>query len=257
MENQNTLNIRTTGVQEPEEAEIDLLELLGALIGKSRWITAATLVGALLMTIITCFFISPKYRSTATIYLISRKDSEINMSDLQIGSALTNDCIEVFNMWEVYEKVVSNLGLEDTYDQIHSMLDVTNTSGTRMLNIAVTSTSPEKARDLANEYAKVASEYIAEKMAIEKPSVMSTALLPTAPVSPNKTKNILLGALVGFVASCGVVVLITLMDDTYKTADDIRKYTGLVTLAEIPMEKSEEKQAHRHKKWKLLEGARL
>lgn len=256
LEEQNTQRIRTAGIQEPEEAEIDLLELLGALIGKWRWIAAATLACALIMTIITCFFIAPKYQSTATIYLISRKDSEINMTDLQIGSALTNDCIEVFNMWELYEKVVSNLGLEYTYDQMHSMLKVTNTSGTRMLNIAVTSTSPKEAMDLANEYAKVASEYIAEKMAIEKPSILSTALLPTSPVSPNKIKNILLGAAVGFLASCGVIVLITLMDDTYKTTEDIRKYTGLVTLAEIPLEKGEEKQPHHHKKRSLREGVR-
>ena len=40
---------------------------------------------------------------------------------------------------------------------------------------------------------------------------------------------------VGFVLACGVVVLRTMLDDTYKSADDIRKYTGMVVLASIPM----------------------
>ena len=51
----------------------------------------------------------------------------------------------------------------------------------------------------------------------------------------NKAKNILLGFVVGFVLACAVVVLRTMLDDTYKSADDIRKYTGMVVLASIPL----------------------
>ena len=78
-----------------------------------------------------------------------------------------------------------------------------------------------------------------------KPSIMSTALVPTVPVSPNKTKSILLGALLGFAVSAGVIVVITLLDDTYKTTEDIKKYTGLVTMAVIPLEKSDEPKHQR------------
>ena len=35
--------------------------------------------------------------------------------------------------------------------------------------------------------------------------------------------------------ACAVVVLRTMLDDTYKTAEDIRKYAGLVVLASIPL----------------------
>lgn len=54
-------------------------------------------------------FVTPKYQASSTIYVISQKDSDINMSDLQIGTALTDDYIQVFHMWEVQEKVISNL----------------------------------------------------------------------------------------------------------------------------------------------------
>ena len=37
------------------------------------------------------------------------------------------------------------------------------------------------------------------------------------------------------VLACAVVVLRTMLDDTYKSADDIRKYTGMVVLASIPL----------------------
>lgn len=230
---------------ESDEETIDLLELLYALLGKWREIAAATVACALIAAIGVLFFVTPKYQASSTIYVISRKDSAINISDLQIGTALTDDYIQVFHMWEVQEKVISNLDLPYTYNQLDGMLSVTNASNTRMLEITVTSESAQEAADIANEYATVVRDYIAKKMATDKPSIMSTALVPTVPVSPNKTKSILLGALLGFVVSAGVVVVITLLDDTYKTTEDIKKYTGLVTMAVIPLEKSDEPKHQR------------
>lgn len=230
---------------ESDEETIDLLELFYALLGKWREIAAATVVCALIAAIGVLFFVTPKYQASSTIYVISRKDSAINISDLQIGTALTDDYIQVFHMWEVQEKVISNLDLPYTYNQLDGMLSVTNASNTRMLEITVTSESAQEAADIANEYAEVVRDYIAKKMATDKPSIMSTALVPTVPVSPNKTKSILLGALLGFVVSAGVVVVMTLLDDTYKTAEDIKKYTGLVTMAVIPLEKSDEPKHQR------------
>lgn len=230
---------------ESDEETIDLLELLYALLGKWREIAAATVACALIAAIGVLFFVTPKYQASSTIYVISWKDSAINISDLQIGTALTDDYIQVFHMWEVQEKVISNLDLPYTYSQLDGMLSVTNASNTRMLEITVTSESAQEAADIANEYATVVRDYIAKKMATDKPSIMSTALVPTVPVSPNKTKSILLGALLGFVVSAGVVVVITLLDDTYKTTEDIKKYTGLVTMAVIPLEKSDEPKHQR------------
>ncbi len=161
------------------------------------------------------------YKATATIYVVSRNDSVLNFSDLQVGSELTSDYIKVFEMWEVHEKVISNLDLDYTYTDMASMLSVTNTSDTRMLDITVTNPDPEEAAAIANEYADVGAKYISEKMKTDEPTLMSSARVPENPFSPNKAKNILLGFVVGFVLACAVVVLRTMLDDTYKSADDI------------------------------------
>lgn len=228
-----------------DEETVDLLELLYALLGKWKQLAAATVACALIAAIGVLFFVTPKYQASSTIYVISRKDSAINISDLQIGTAVVDDYIQVFHMWEVQEKVISNLDLPYTYSQLDGMLSVTNASDSRMLEITVTSESAQEAADIANEYVTVVRDYIAKKMATDKISIMSTALVPTEPVSPNKTKSILLGALLGFVVSAGVVVVMTLLDDTYKTTEDIKKYTGLVTMAVIPLEKSDEPKYQR------------
>lgn len=220
---------------EQDEDTIDLLELALGLLEHWKLIAVTAVTGAVLMALYTFFLVTPMYKATATIYVVSRNDSVLNFSDLQVGSELTSDYIKVFEMWEVHEKVISNLDLDYTYTNMASMLSVTNTSDTRMLDITVTNPDPEEAAAIANEYADVGAKYISEKMKTDEPTLMSSARVPENPFSPNKAKNILLGFVVGFVLACGVVVVRILLDDTYKTAEDIRKYTGMVVLASIPL----------------------
>lgn len=230
-------------LQNDDYDEINLVELLYMLLGKWKQIAAVTVLCALTAAVVVLFFVTPKYKATATIYVLGRSDSVINMADLQIGSALTSDYIKVFDMWEVHEQVISNLDLPYTYTEMSKMLTVENDSGTRMLDISFTSTSAEEAAAVANEYAEVASKYIAETMKTDEPTNMSLALVPSKPISPQKTKTIFISAVCGMFVSMAVIFAVFMLDDTYKTADDIRKYTGLVTLAAIPKERDEEKHS--------------
>ena len=236
------------GRQEQTE-EIDLLELAAGLLAHWKLIAVTAVVGAVLAALYTFFLVTPMYKATATIYVVSRNDSVINMSDIQIGSALTSDYVKVFEMWEVHEKVISALDLDYTYTQMANMLSVTNTSDTRMLDITVTDSDPKEAAAIANAYAEVGTKYISEKMKTDEPTLMSSARVPANPFSPSKAKNILLGFLLGFVLACGVVVVRLLLDDTYKSAEDIRKYTGLVVLAAVPLAEGDQpKQSSRVKR---------
>lgn len=221
---------------EDDEMTIDLVELMYRLLAKWKMILGLALAFAVAVGAYTIYFVTPMYEATSTIYVLSRRDSAINMSDLQIGTALTSDYIKVFSMWEVHEEVLSNLNLPYSYKDMQEMLNVTNANGTRMLDIAITSPSATEAAAIANEYAKVVSQYIADTMSTDKPNVMSVALVPANPISPNRTLNILIGFLVGALLGAAIVTIKMLTDDMYKTTEDIRKYTGLVTLAVVPLE---------------------
>ncbi|MGN0779382.1 MAG: YveK family protein [Aristaeellaceae bacterium] len=217
---------------------IDLVELFFRLLSRWKLIVSLAVLLAVGAGLYTTYQITPIYEATSTIYVLSRSDSAINMADLQIGTALTNDYIKVFQLWEVHEEVISNLNLPYSYTYMRKNLTVTNDNNTRMLDITFKSPSPQEAAAVANEYAKVASQFIADTMSTDKPNIMSVALTPSNPISPNRTRNILLGFILGGALACGIVVVQTLLDDKYKTAEDIRRYTGLATLAVIPIEES-------------------
>ena len=257
MADQQKRRTRSLGNPAPTQASerLDVMELMYRLLGSWKLLVSLMLSFAVAFGIYTSFFVTPLYSATSTIYVLSRRDSVISMSDLQIGTALTSDYIKVFKMWEVHEEVISNLNLPYSYKQMQQMLTVANDTGTRMLDITVTSPSPQEAMKIANEYAKVASQYIAETMSTDKPNIMSVALMPTNPVSPNKTRNVMLGALLGFALGAGFVTFRLITDDTYKTAEDIRKYTGLATLAVVPIEEGEAARSSKNgkkgkKQWK-------
>ena len=215
---------------------IDLVELMYRLLDGWKLIVCLAVGFALIAGIYTSYFVTPMYEATSIIYVLSNRDSAINMSDLQLGSELTQDYIKVFQMWEVHEEVISNLDLPYSYSEMRNMLSVVNDADTRMLDINVTSANPQEAADIANEYAQVASQYIADTMATDKPNIMSVALVPSNPVSPSLTRNILIGFLLGAGLAMGMITVHMVMDDKYKTAEEIRRYTGLATLAVVPVE---------------------
>ena len=223
---------------EPDAVSIDLMELMYRLLAGWKLILCLALCFAIASAVYTIYFVKPLYSATSVIYVLN-PDSIVNVSSLQIGSALTNDYIKLFNLWEIHDRVKRELNLSYSYSKLKSMLKVTNTSGTRMLDISVTSVSGKEAAEIANKYAQVAREFIAEKMAADMPSIMSEALVPTNPVSPSKTRNIALGFIIGALLGIGIITLRTLMDDKLKTVEDIRQYTGLITLAVVPIEEDD------------------
>ncbi len=234
MRENEQVKLQAAGYEENPEIEVDLVELFLRLVEKWKQIVAGALIGALIMLVYSFVIATPVYEATSKLYVMSSSDSAINLSDLQIGSYLTSDYTEVFKTWEVHEIVRQNLGLDYTREELSGMLTISNPGDTRVLYITIENTDPEEAALLANEYAAVAKQYISATMRTDEPSQFSEALVPQYPVSPRKALNVILGFALGTLAVSAFFVVQFLLDDKIKTADDIRRYTGLPTLAVVP-----------------------
>ena len=86
---------------------------------------------------------------------------------------------------------------------------------------------------MADTYAKVACEFIAVKMDQEQPNVFEEARIPTTPSSPNKTRNLLIGFLLGALIAIAVITIQFISDDRVRTPEDIEKLLGLPTLGVV------------------------
>lgn len=223
-----------------DEKTFDLYEVFYRIIEKWRQIILTALVCAVVFLFYTIRFIPATYNATSKLYVIGKRNAAINVSDLQLSNYLAKDYIEVFKTWNIHETVLSRLNLNYSYKKVRDMISITNPIDTRILYITATSTDPQEASDLANMYAEVASEFIAQKMDTIEPSLFEEALVPSAPSSPNKTKNTMMGFILGALLATMFIVIRYLLDDYIKTTEDISRYFGLPTLGIVMLEEKKE-----------------
>ncbi|WP_288885109.1 YveK family protein [uncultured Eubacterium sp.] len=224
-----------------DEVEIDLLELLYYFKGKLLFIIAAFVIGAVIAGTITKFAIPKKYTATSTMYMVSAStNSVVDISDLNIGSALSSDYIQIMQSRPIVEGVIADLRLDYTYSQVLSMMNLSVVNDTRIIKIKVTSTKPEEAKNIANRLAEKTKDQIPHIMEAPEPNIVEHAVLPTVKSSPSMTKNVIIGAMLLTILVLGILTFLFITDDTLKTADDVEKAFGIIPLSVIPEGKLEE-----------------
>ncbi|MFI3213164.1 MAG: Wzz/FepE/Etk N-terminal domain-containing protein [Eubacteriales bacterium] len=224
------------GYNQSDEIEIDLKEVFLLLWSKAWLIILIGIICGSMGFALSSYVISPMFESTTKIYILNMQDSTtVTYSDLQLGTQLTTDYVELVQSRYVLEAVEDTLNLGIDYEDLLEKVTITTPDNTRILEITVEDESPFIAMETANCIREVASDHIKSVMAIEAVNVIDVANLPTEPVSPSILKWTAIGILLGMFIVVGIIMIQYLLDDTIKTADDIEKYLGLSTLALIPL----------------------
>lgn len=222
-------------IKEDEEMEIDLLDLFQFFKSRFLILLVVLLLGAVLAGGITKFLITPKYTATSKLYMVSASnDSVIDLTDLNLGTSLSEDYAELIKIRPILEEVIKDYDLSYTYEDLVKMLTIAPVGDTRILSISVESTSAEEAQKIANKLADKAVTYLPKLMDTAAPNIAEKAIVPPEPSSPNLIINTLLGAF-GFLAVALIVLTILyLRDDTMRTAEDVEKAFGIMPLTVIP-----------------------
>lgn len=248
-----------------DEMEIDLLELFFYLKAKIVWLIGAFVIGALVTGLFTVFCITPKYQATAKVYMVSASsDSIVDLTDLNLGTSLSSDYEELLKIRPIFEDVINELDLDYDYEELLGMTTIGTINDTRLLGITVESTDPEEAMEIANSLADKAVTYVPDVMETATPNIAEDAIVPEHKSSPSLAKNTIIGALILTIVVAGFFVVRLLMDDTFKSAEDVEKAFGVMPLTVIPEgnlegidDKAEKKilKEKKKKKAKKSEGA--
>lgn len=215
--------------------EIDLVDLFGYYMSRLPLLIAAVLVGAIIAGAYTHFLVPDKFTAVSRMYMVSASsDSVVNLADLNIGTSLSNDYVELMKSRPIIEEVIDVLGLDYTYEKLSDMISLTVVTNTRIVKISATSTDPQEAMEIANQMARTSRIQLPKVMEAPMPSIAETAVLPTRRSSPSMSRNVLGGALVLLVIVLGILTVIYMMDDTIKTSEDVEKEFGIMPLTVIP-----------------------
>ncbi|MDQ6877297.1 MAG: polysaccharide biosynthesis tyrosine autokinase [Candidatus Dormibacteraeota bacterium] len=141
------------------------------------------------------------------------------------------------------ERVISDLNLKTRPETLRDQIKVTPQASTTILDVAVTSGDPRLARDIANT---LVNDFIQQIRQIEQQEranqntrsgdnlvVVSPAVLPDRPVSPNVLRNVLLAVLVSLCIALALVFLRDYLDQSVKSDDELLERTGLVSIGHV------------------------
>ncbi len=228
-----------------EEIEIDLKELFYVLLGKIWIIILVTALGLGIAAGYTMAFVRPVYSSTSLLWVVSKSTSITSLTDLQVGSSLTQDYQVFITSRPVVDKVIEELELDMTYEEFVRNVSVNNPTNTRFIYITVNNHDAYMAKIIVDKLADVSAERMGEIMETAPPNIADYGNIPEHQTSPSVTKNALLGAILGFILSVGCIIILHLMNDAIQTTEDVEKYLGINTLGLIPLEEGASKRATR------------
>lgn len=220
-------------VNQNEEMEIDLGELLNVLKAHYKAIIICVLLGALLMGVVTVFFMDRKYQSTARIYPKPEvSEGSIDNTQITANNQMVNNYVEMIKGNNIQNQVASSLGI--SFSVVNESVSVKNVTDTQIISISATTTNPTLSKQIVDSLVSTFTSEASETLNINNIAVIDEAEVPTSPVSPNLNKNILIGALIGAVACVGVVFIRFMMDTRIHNKEEAEKYLDIPCLGSIP-----------------------
>lgn len=226
------------------ESRIDPMELFFRLLEKAWLIILIGVVAAVAAGLYTHYFVDDTFMATTKLYVIG-DDTAIDLTQLNFGDKLAEDYVQVFYNRDVHQAVSESLRSQYGYelpgfDAMQRRLTVKQLTDTRILSISFTDTSKEMALRVVEEYAGAATEFIQDVMGAPVPPAMfETPYAADKPVGPGMARNVALGMALGMFATIAVLVLLFVIDDRIRTADQLERRLGLPTLGMMPVQKKE------------------
>lgn len=204
-------------------------------------IAALTMAGILLGGVST-FIVEPTYTATTKLFVAIQSTGTV--SELQQGNtfsqARVQSYIETVNTPLVLGPVIDSLGTTVTPAELSQKVKASSELNTVLIEISASDPSPVQAAAIAQGVATSLVQVVDE---LERPkaggtspvrlTILTPAVAPESPSSPNVRNNLLIGLLAGLLAGFSFAVIRFLGDNTVRSEDDLRQFTDIPLLGGV------------------------
>lgn len=251
-----------------KELEIDLKDAFQYILYKSWIVILVTIFAIIVSFLYTNVLIEAEYSSDAKIFITNESENNVmstndwNLSkQYAVSSAefVTMDFCQVIanklngtNLApgdKPYDcsKYIGSQSFSDFYagatghnaitaKEIFKYISVRSDSNSCTMTVTAVTPNPQLSAIIANSIAESFEDYLAGVLETDevKAKVLNTGKVADKPSNIKTARNIVVGALVGIILSCGVLFIAFLLDDKIKSPEDVEKYLGLSVLGSIP-----------------------
>ena len=218
--------------------EIDLLKLLKAFWHRAWLIVLAAVVCGGAGFAYARMFIKPTYQASAKMYVnngsLSLGGTTFSVGDFAASKNLVETYIVLIKTRMMLNEVIERAQLKMSYESLAGKVSATSVNDTEIFSINVTDTDPERATLIANTIAEILPQKVEAIMNRSSMKIVDLAVVPGSRAAPNITKYATLGAIVGILAVCAVIVLLELLDDRIHDEQYLIQNYSLPVLATIP-----------------------
>ncbi|WP_062304519.1 polysaccharide biosynthesis tyrosine autokinase [Demequina subtropica] len=174
-----------------------------------------------------------------------------------LGSALVGDnyaksrvksYLDIAKSRKVAEHAADELGLSASADALVSRVSVTNPVDTAVLRVAANGPTPEAARDLAEAWIAGMTAVVSdlenegsadgEVTSVVSLQTLDSAVLPSAPTSPNVKLAVVLGVLVGLALGIGYALVKAALDRRLRKTEDVEREFDVPVVGALPFDPS-------------------
>ena len=219
-----------------DEETIDLMELARLLWAHAVQIVAVAVAAALICLLVCMFALTPKYQASVNMIVNTRQDTTTTFTSDNFNSAknLIGTYAVIIKGNTVLNEVIDTLGLDMTYGELYSMVNVADVDSTQIMKITVTDTDAKRAGEIVQTIADIVPDVLVEKVEAGSCKTVSDVSINPNKVFPQTQKYVVLAALLGAVVVCGILILAHLLHDTVVDDEDVQKKLGLPVLGLIP-----------------------
>lgn len=251
-----------------DETEIDLGKLFQALLRRLPIILFVTLCFGAIGFSYAKYYLPLQYTASTYMYVKNGSSAEekeaINQQDLAASKSLVETYIVILKNDTVVKQVgmelVSKFGASEiakcftvkngmvSVSELKNSITMAADGDTEVLKISAQTKDPNVSAEICDIYAEVAPIFLVRIIGAGSVEVIGDAEVPLTPSAPDVKKITMIAALVGFVLSAGIVVLIHLLDRTIKSEEDIQSFS-LAYLGEVP-EMVDAHSGRKKQRWK-------
>lgn len=218
-----------------EMEEIDLLELLRAVLKYIRLIIVLCIVFGAGGFLGTKFLIAPTYTASTSIYLTPQINDtgSLDYNSQMANSKLVNNVVNLMTQNNIMSEVAKDVGLENA-STVKKCITVSNQTDTEIVTVTATTGDPKLSKDIANGTVNTFIKTMQKNLNVRNIEILDKAKLSYVPSGPSIKKNTMMAILVGGVIGVGYAVLKFLLDNRLRTKEEAEKYLGIPVFAEFP-----------------------
>lgn len=216
--------------------EIDLTELFLYFKSKIALIIGITFLILLLGNLYAIFLRVPLYKSSSTIVIASNNNNVSTIqTDITVNQKLVGTYKEIVKSRSVVDKVINELNLDYTYEELSNNIEVSAVENTEVLKISVLDKNATKAKKITSTLSDAFKDEVIDIYNLKNVKVLDKASTPAGADNVNFAKDEVIFFGIGLVLSFMIVFIMFYFDKNIRSVEQVESRLGLPILGTIPI----------------------